>query len=112
MQPSGTALQGVMALVVLIALVPQHNTAPAGKDDRLVLPGIYPVLEKALRSVQNGGQYESGVERYIALAEIGNRQALLNAANMYSKAKGKAKRQQCLSVVSSRLARNRATNRL
>jgi TPR repeat protein len=85
MQPIRHALKA-MALVVLIALVPNTTQAQPADDQTRVARDMIRVLEAY--AVYKMGQYDLAFERYIALAEDGNRQGMLNVANMYAEGKG------------------------
>ncbi|MFO8140569.1 MAG: sel1 repeat family protein [Marinobacter sp.] len=77
-----------MALTVLIALAPHATTASASDDQLRVARDMIRTLEAY--AVYKMGQYDQAFERYLALAEDGNRQGMLNVANMYSEGKGVA----------------------
>ena len=85
MHPTRHALKA-MALVVLIGLAPSTTQAEPADDQMRVARDMIRVLEAY--AVYKMGQYDLAFERYIALAEDGNRQGMLNAANMYSEGKG------------------------
>ncbi|EBA00474.1 tetratricopeptide repeat protein [Marinobacter sp. ELB17] len=89
MQPTRHALKA-MALVVLIALVPYTTQAQAqaqpADDQTRVARDMIRVLEAY--AVYKMGQYDLAFERYMTLAKDGNRQGMLNVANMYAEGKG------------------------
>jgi TPR repeat protein len=85
MQPTRHVLKA-MALVVLIALVPSTTQAQPADDQTRVARDMIRVLEAY--AVYKMGQYDLAFERYIVLAEDGNRQGMLNVANMYAAGKG------------------------
>jgi TPR repeat protein len=75
-----------MALAVLIALAPGTTQAEPADDQARVARDLIRVLEAY--AVYKMGQYDLAFERYRALAEDGNRQGMLNIANMYAAGKG------------------------
>jgi hypothetical protein len=77
-----------IALTVLIALALHATTARASDDQLRVARDMIRTLEAY--AVYKMGQYDLAFERYLALAEDGNRQGMLNVANMYSEGKGVA----------------------
>jgi hypothetical protein len=85
MQPTRHVLKA-MALVVLIALAPSTTQAQPADDQTRVARDMIRVLEAY--AVYKMGQYDLAFERYIVLAEDGNRQGMLNVANMYAAGKG------------------------
>ncbi|AKO53464.1 hypothetical protein ABA45_14425 [Marinobacter psychrophilus] len=85
MQPIRHALKA-MALVVLIALVPTTTQAQPADDQTRVARDMIRVLEAY--AVYKMGQYDLAFERYMTLAKDGNRQGILNVANMYAAGKG------------------------
>ncbi|AFP31997.1 tetratricopeptide repeat protein [Marinobacter sp. BSs20148] len=85
MQPIRHALKA-MALVVLIALVPTTTQAQPADDQTRVARDMIRVLEAY--AVYKMGQYDLAFERYMTLAKDGNRQGMLNVANMYAEGKG------------------------
>jgi TPR repeat protein len=85
MQPIRHALKA-MALVVLIALVPTTTQAQPADDQTRVARDMIRVLEAY--AVYKMGQYDLAFERYLTLAKDGNRQGMLNVANMYAAGKG------------------------
>jgi hypothetical protein len=85
MQPTRHALKA-MALVVLIALVPNTTQAQPADDQTRVVRDMIRVLEAY--AVYKMGQYDLAFERYMTLAKDGNRQGMLNVANMYAEGKG------------------------
>ncbi|PFG53293.1 hypothetical protein ATG98_2387 [Marinobacter sp. LV10R520-4] len=85
MQPTRHELKA-MALVVLIALMPNTTQAQPADYQTRVARDMIRVLEAY--AVYKMGQYDLAFERYIALAEDGNRQGMLNVANMYAEGKG------------------------
>jgi len=72
--------------VVLIALAPSTTQAEPADDQTRVARDMIRVLEAY--AVYKMGQYDLAFERYIVLAEDGNRQGMLNVANMYAAGKG------------------------
>ena len=85
MQPTWHALKA-MALVVLIALAPSTTQAQPADDQTRVARDMIRVLEAY--AVYKMGHYDLAFERYMALAKDGNRQGMLNVANMYAAGKG------------------------
>ena len=85
MQPTWHALKA-MALVVLIALAPSTTQAQPADDQTRVARDMIRVLEAY--AVYKMGHYDLAFERYMALAKDGNRQGMLNVANMYAEGKG------------------------
>jgi TPR repeat protein len=85
MQPIRHALKA-MALVVLIVLVPTTTQAQPADDQTRVARDMIRVLEAY--AVYKMGQYDLAFERYMTLAKDGNRQGILNVANMYAAGKG------------------------
>ena len=85
MQPTRHALKA-MALTVLIALAPHTTQAQPADDQTRIARDIIRVLEAY--AVYKMGQYDLAFERYMALAKDGNRQGMLNVANMYAAGKG------------------------
>lgn len=75
-----------MALTALIALTPLTTQAQPADDQTRVARDMIRVLEAY--AVYKMGQYDLAFKRYMALAEDGNRQGLLNVANMYAAGKG------------------------
>ncbi|HEV8078742.1 MAG TPA: sel1 repeat family protein [Marinobacter sp.] len=75
-----------MALTALIALTPLTTQAQPADDQTRVARDMIRVLEAY--AVYKMGQYDLAFERYKALAEDGNRQGMLNVANMYAEGKG------------------------
>lgn len=85
MQPIRYVLRAV-GLMVLVALAPSTTQAGPADDQARVARDMIRALEAY--AVYKMGQYDLAFERYIALARDGNRQGMLNAANMYSEGKG------------------------
>ena len=85
MRSSRYALKA-MALTVLIALAPHTAQAQPADDQTRVARDMIRVLEAY--AVYKMGQYDLAFERYKALADDGNRQGMLNVANMYAEGKG------------------------
>ena len=75
-----------ITLAVLVALAPQATTVRASEDQIRVARDMIRALEAY--AVYKMGQYDLAFERYLKLAEDGNRQGMLNVANMYSEGKG------------------------
>lgn len=77
-----------MTFAALVTLIPHATTAHASDDQTRVARDMIRTLEAY--AVYKMGQYDLAFERYLALAEDGNRQGMLNVANMYSEGKGVA----------------------
>lgn len=73
-------------LAVLVFMASHTTTAQASDDQIRVARDMIRTLEAY--AVYKMGQYDLAFERYLALAEDGNRQGMLNVANMYSEGKG------------------------
>ncbi|WP_417514730.1 tetratricopeptide repeat protein [Marinobacter sp.] len=78
----------VIVLFSLIILTPYSVQAQtqAVDDQNRIARDLIRVLEAY--AVYKMGQYDLAFERYTALAEDGNRQGMLNVANMYLEGKG------------------------
>lgn len=75
-----------ITLAVLVALAPHATTVRASEDQTRIARDMIRTLEAY--AVYKMGQYDLAFERYLTLAEDGNRQGMLNVANMYSEGKG------------------------
>lgn len=75
-----------IALTILITLTPQAALAQEPDDQTRIARDMIRTLEAY--AVYKMGQYDLAFERYLALAEDGNRQGMMNVANMYQEGKG------------------------
>lgn len=80
-------LRGCVGLVVVLSL----STPAIGDDQRRIAKEMVQVLEAY--AVYKMGRYDQAYERYLALAENGNIQGMLNLAGMYGDGKGTPKDQ-------------------
>lgn len=85
MQPNRRALK-TLTLTALIALAPYAIHSHAADDQAQVARNMIKTLEAY--AVYKMGQYDLAFERYLELAEKGNRQGMMNVANMYAEGKG------------------------
>lgn len=75
-------LRGCVALIAVLSL----SMPVMGDDQRRVAREMVQVLEAY--AVYKMGLYDEAYERYLALAENGNVQGMLNVAGMYAEGKG------------------------
>lgn len=76
----------LLSLALLLAIAITSPSLSAEADQTRVARDMVKVLEAY--AVYKMGQYDLAFERYMALAQAGNRQGMLNVANMYAEGKG------------------------